>query len=68
MALTMKSISRTAQGRLTIHFINGNKSTLSVWCSRCEISQRKRELKDINTVVGTNCDYHKILWNGKILN
>ena len=65
MALTMKSISKTGKGRLTIHFINGHKSTYTVWCSRSEIGHKRNELRWIN---GQDCKEHKILWNGQILN
>jgi len=65
MALTLKSTAKTGKGKLTIHFLKGSKSTLSVWCSHSEIKERKLELKSIN---GFHCEFHKILWNGQILN
>ena len=64
MALTLKNISRTGLGQLKIHFINGNKTTLTAWCSRSEIRTVKQELKSIN---GIDCKFHKIFWNGKLL-
>ena len=63
--LTIKSTARQGLGKLTVHFVNGDKTTLTAWCPRSEIETIKRGFKDIN---GNDCSYHKIYWNGKILN
>lgn len=65
MSLTLKSTARTAKGRLTINFKDGNKSTITVWCSRSEIKTKVFELKSIN---GMDCEFVSMVWNGQILN
>ncbi len=62
MALTLETTSRTGLGQLKIYFTNGNKTTLTAWCSRYEIKHVKEDLKRSN---GFKCKVIKTLWNGQ---